>query len=1219
VFSDDPVPPRDAPAEQACRDPRELVLVTVDDHFAPSKESLDIKYKIKGYNKDDEVKLVIASKHYKDGNIYEYKLSEVQKKDGEHTIQWSGKSTCSAGDLKDRFIHPLFSPYGVTLVHAQASTETKAFKVLYHSIKIKQGPWTPDEKEPPESEEKKWVQYKLNELGYFGGPVGKDLDNYLTKAVIRYKANHPRFVKLDYKDYTADITSQLKEELTANAANREYLTAGAFDDKDRESKIRIEALVYYGDEFSKAKKADKDAERLNRPLIPLEAVILLKNKSDGAQAAPEAVGPARITWRFTDPDEDLSFQHAATDDAPSRCKDYLEQCLKLEGGRSGKNGDNCPAKFGGLRTAPDQYGYAPFLVGDHYVPYTVDKDTTQKVVFSKACVDKDSYPKRLGKAGVFFRPSIIAGDAYRIKAELDFTGLANKDELERLHGITNAASRPSAETGTFRVWRTSQVALLVNWPARRKPPANHPDHDWDKVKAEFAKAYLEVDTSRIATKGIAQVITEDEYKAVVAANTAHTDRSLIQLHVDAMVGVALPAQGTMAADAYKTALKQFVAGDYSDKMKKPLQAKLSEAVRKTLPSGFIIVPFLTHKPVDVKKAPGAGDDTVLFPQLVLATSSISQDDSVIYVDQKDPDAVYCVTAHEMGHNFFLKHWENAPGQTPADHDLADHNCMMSYTGPGAAERYPHQAPGVYQPHFCGKCNLKLRGWDVTHVDMPPAAPLDTELALVVDVSKAKPIIDEVVTYTIKITNRGPKEAAGVKVSEHWQSGISVTASTATAGSFDRVKGVWTVGALAVNAEATLTLQVKVTESAKNSESVEYGFSVIAPIASAGALASAKISVPKVGLRPSVFAWPPSASEGEVVEVSLKVKNEGPDPATGVKAVLTWPAGFEYAGFSDISQGSWDAGTKTWTIGDMAKDAQVTAKLKGSGKPSAKGTSLEVKAKATADQPDSLEKFNESASTIQVKAVSEVGLRPSVSAWPQSASEGEEVEISLKVKNEGPGPATGVKAVLTWPAGFEYASFSEASQGTTWDAGAKTWTIGALAKGAEVTAKLRGSGKSSAKGTSLEVKAKATADQPDSSTVGNESASTFQVKAASETSLWVFLYVYEKTPAEGGEVRISTAIKNTSQVNATGVKAAFTLPAGLTPIDLTGATQGAYVAQGRTWNIGGLAAGAEAKAVFKSRVDVGAKGKALAVNVKATADQTNTLDPDGRSATVNVKA
>jgi hypothetical protein len=126
--------------------------------------------------------------------------------------------------------------------------------------------------------------------------------------------------------------------------------------------------------------------------------------------------------------------------------------------------------------------------------------------------------------------------------------------------------------------------------------------------------------------------------------------------------------------------------------------------------------------VDIETDPKNGNTTVLPAnrQYVTWGGSIGLPDSVVLADQKDPDKVYYVIAHEMGHNFYLLHWENTGENNLKHHDRADHNCIMSYSTD--SRRYPYQAQGVYTPHFCGKCNLKLRGWNILESAMPNQSP-----------------------------------------------------------------------------------------------------------------------------------------------------------------------------------------------------------------------------------------------------------------------------------------------------------------------------------------------------------------------------------------------------------------------------------------------------------------------------------------------------------------
>jgi len=692
----------------------ELRIVKVDHHFAPSVESLAVTYKIGGLL-GSRATLEVTSKNYAAGPIFKRELTEAELQDGLKVLEWNGKCNPASGDLKDRFLNPLFGPYELKISDGAKHEAKSEFRVLYHSLALKQGEWTPDGKEPPQATKKKeWAQYKLNDLGYYGGPVGHDFDDYLKKAVIRYKANHPKLHQLLHANYNDTITADMETALAAGDARRTYLKGTAFGSPTGSSQIFVEALTYEekaggASEFTEA-KAPLEKQRLNRPLLPIVADILLLGKKGKGLAAPLGVGAVRVNWKFTDVQENLALQFTAAPGRPSRTRAYVELGLKLQGGRVGTVGDNCYKDFGGIRDAAASDFETPFLLGTSYEPFEAKKDGGQKVCFTKTHDDPATFPNRRGRTGIYLRPSNIAGDAYKLRAEIDFTGLPNAADLEKLHHAETAANRIHGETGTFQIWRRAKVALSLTWPARKNA------HQWDEIRAEFAKAYVDLDVSTIDTQPIATYLSDAEYKTIVANNTVHA-KPAVTLNADYLVGVALPAQGALNAAAYTTAIKTFTNANYLNLVYDDLRRQLSQNVRKKYPTGFVVMEFLTHKPIDIQTAPPA--NTTVTPanhNVVFWAFSIGLADSTIFADQKDPDHVYYVVSHEMGHNFWLKHWEHAGGSTPADHDTNDHNCSMSYSSNTCA--HPHHKEGVYSPHFCGQCNLKLRGWDIDQAAIP---------------------------------------------------------------------------------------------------------------------------------------------------------------------------------------------------------------------------------------------------------------------------------------------------------------------------------------------------------------------------------------------------------------------------------------------------------------------------------------------------------------------
>jgi uncharacterized repeat protein (TIGR01451 family) len=87
-----------------------------------------------------------------------------------------------------------------------------------------------------------------------------------------------------------------------------------------------------------------------------------------------------------------------------------------------------------------------------------------------------------------------------------------------------------------------------------------------------------------------------------------------------------------------------------------------------------------------------------------------------------------------------------------------------------------------------------------------------DIGVVKTVSNTHPKLGQNVVYTVVATNHGPNDATGVTVTDSLPHGLAYVSSTASAGTYDRSSGLWTIGALAVGASATLqiTVQLKAT-------------------------------------------------------------------------------------------------------------------------------------------------------------------------------------------------------------------------------------------------------------------------------------------------------------------------------------------------------------------------------------------------------------------------
>jgi hypothetical protein len=131
--------------------------------------------------------------------------------------------------------------------------------------------------------------------------------------------------------------------------------------------------------------------------------------------------------------------------------------------------------------------------------------------------------------------------------------------------------------------------------------------------------------------------------------------------------------------------------------------------------------------------------------------SIGSPMGIAFISQETPMKLYALIAHEMSHLVFFQHHLNAGiSKARREHDQFDTNCIMSYPNIEFEASHSmndvnsdpnnkatlvalaradmrldvlkeHTLPHIFAPHFCGKCNLHHRGWNVTSAFLPPSS------------------------------------------------------------------------------------------------------------------------------------------------------------------------------------------------------------------------------------------------------------------------------------------------------------------------------------------------------------------------------------------------------------------------------------------------------------------------------------------------------------------
>ena len=202
-------------------------------------------------------------------------------------------------------------------------------------------------------------------------------------------------------------------------------------------------------------------------------------------------------------------------------------------------------------------------------------------------------------------------------------------------------------------------------------------------------------------------------------------------------------------------------------------------------------------------------------------------------------------------------------------------------------------------------------------------PKLADLAVSKMVDIAAPNVGDTVTFTVKVTNLGPDTATNVTIADALPAGLMLSGSpVASQGTYSG--GVWTVGTLALNAIATLTIKAKVNAPPPNTSTNTA--SVLTsdqfdPVA-ANNSASAIVTPQQADLLLTKTVDNTTPNVGDTVTYKLQLSNNGPDAATNITVADTLPAGLVLFGTPSTTVGTFANGV--WTIaGPLANQATAT--------------------------------------------------------------------------------------------------------------------------------------------------------------------------------------------------------------------------------------------------------------------------------------------------------
>lgn len=435
------------------------------------------------------------------------------------------------------------------------------------------------------------------------------------------------------------------------------------------------------------------------------------------------------------------------------------------------------------------------------------------------------------------------------------------------------------------------------------------------------------------------------------------------------------------------------------------------------------------------------------------------------------------------------------------------------------------------------------------------ASLAADLGIALSTDNHTPLLGDNVQIVAVVANAGPAGASGVVANLPLPGGLNYVAASATAGSFDPVAGVWTIGDLASGGNARLTITAAATASVMQNVNATVGSSaadtnqannranlLVTPMATA----DLAIAIDVASATPQV---------GGTVAVTVAVVNHGPATAAAVAASIALPTGWT-AGPALASVGSYDPATAVWTLGDLANGAggQLSFDVRvGAEAPATVGATV---SSGTADIV-----AGNNAVGFHLNPLPAADLAVALQAGTLKPGMGQTFTLTAGVSNAGPSTAVGARLALAVPGSMRLVAVRPGTG--DYDAGSGIWTIGNLASQAgailELDVQATGLGAIAATAT-----ATAVTDDP---VVTNNTAS-LTLNPVALADLAIAIGASSSTPRYGDSAVLTLTVTNRAGAAATGIKVADHLPPGLELV-AANASLGNYDGASGIWMIGTL--------------------------------------------------
>ena len=321
----------------------------------------------------------------------------------------------------------------------------------------------------------------------------------------------------------------------------------------------------------------------------------------------------------------------------------------------------------------------------------------------------------------------------------------------------------------------------------------------------------------------------------------------------------------------------------------------------------------------------------------------------------------------------------------------------------------------------------------TEVDANPAndsasvtlnAAESANLKVIKAPTRSSPVVGELVTFIVVVSNQGPSPATGVQVTDVLPAGLAFESAAASQGAYDPATGLWTVGALANAASAGLTLTARVTQAGTVTNTASVTASDQPDPDLTDNTASVTLTTQTIADLAVTQTLTGSPVPGLAITYTIVVTNTGPSPVTAASVTDVFPVAFAAPAWTCTADPGSSCAAASGT-GNLATTVTLEAGdratfiVSGPIAASATGTLVNtatVAAPAGATDGDT----TNNASTLSVPLAPSAALQIT-QAGPANAVAGTNIVYTITVTNAGPSDATGVTLTDPTPTGLTFDS------------------------------------------------------------------------------------------------------------------------------------------------------------------------------------------------------